>query len=291
MKVLYYPGCSLKNTFPEFEKSAYSACQELGIDLLEIPEWECCGVNPSLAEDNVMRHLGAIRSLINAQEKGKEIGTNVVVIICSMCYNVLKRVHLILEEDSDILDNVNAFIDDQPDYVPQLKVKHFLTMLEEIGLKEIEEKVRKPLKGLKVATYYGCLLLRPDEPKGIPIDNPEHPTIFENLVRSLGAEPVEFPFKSECCGNYHIVSDPDIVERRTRKIIASTRAAKADVITSSCPLCTYNLRRGNETLKQSQRVPVVFFTQLLALALGVNPHLSTEVKDRILKKIGGEQVA
>lgn len=289
MEVLYYPGCSLKNTYPEFEKSAYAACRELGIKLLEIPEWECCGVNPSLATDNVMRHLGAIRSLINAQEKGREVETDVVVIICSMCYNVLKRVHLILKEEPDTLENVNAFIDDQPDYVPRLKVMHFLSILKEIGFEKIEEKVDKPLTGLKVAAYYGCALLRPNKPKGIPIDNPEHPTILENLVRSLGAEPVEFPFKAECCGNYHIVFEPGIVEMRTKKIIGSARSARADIIISSCPLCTYNLRHGNETLNGSKRVPIVFFTQLLALALGVESHLSTEIEDEILKKIGGKK--
>ena len=287
MEVLYYPGCSLRNTYPEFEKSTYEACRKLGIELVEIPEWSCCGVVPSLATDNVMRHLGAVRSFVNAQEKGREIGTNIVVILCSMCYNVLKRVNLILKEEPDTLENVNNFIDDQPNYVAELKVMHFLTLLKEAGFENLREKVNKPLRGLKVAPYYGCALLRPDRPKGVPIDNPDNPAVLESFVKSIGAEPVHFPFRAECCGNYHIVLEPSIAEMRTKKIIGSAKSERADLILSPCPLCTYNLGRGNESLDKNGQVPVVFFTQLLALALGAKPYLPTEIEDQILKKIGG----
>ena len=277
VKVLYYPGCSLKNTYPEFEKSAYELCEKLDLELVEIPDWNCCGVVPSLAADNVMRHIGAIRSFINAQEKGREIGTNVVVTLCSMCYNVLKRVNLILKEEPDMLENVNAFIDDQPDYIPELKIVHLLNLLKDLGFEKLEEKVNNPLRGLKVAPYYGCALLRPNKPEGVPIDDPENPTILENLIQSVGAEPADFPFKMECCGNYHVVFEPNIVEMRTKKIIGSARSEKADIIISSCPLCTYNLERGRGTVDRSEQVPIVFFTQLLALALGVEPYLPTEL--------------
>jgi len=286
VRVLYYPGCSLRNSYPEFEKSTYEVCEKLNIELVEIPDWNCCGVVPSLAADNVMRHIGAIRSFINAQEKGKEIGTNVVVTVCSMCYNVLKRVNLILKEEADTLKNVNDFIDDQPDYVPTLKIVHFFDLLREIGFDKIKEKVSTPLEKLKVATYYGCALLRPE---GVQIDDPENPKVFQDLVISVGAEPVNFPFKIECCGNYHITFEPEIVEMRTRKIIGSARSENTDLILSPCPLCTYNLNHGNETLKEDERVPVVFFTQLLALALGVKSYLPAEIENQILKKIGEEK--
>lgn len=283
VKVLYYPGCSLRNSYPEFEKSIYEVCEKLGIELEEIPDWNCCGVVPSLAADNVMRHIGAVRSLINAQEKGKQIGTNLVVTVCSMCYNVLKRVNLILKEQEDTLKIVNDFIDDQPGYVPELKIVHFFDLLRDMDFEKLKEKVATPQEGLRVAPYYGCALLRP---KGVSIDDPDNPKIFENLITSIGAEPINFPFKIECCGNYHIVFEPSIVETRTRKIIGSARAEKADLILSSCPLCTYNLRCGNESLKEDERVPVVFFSQLMALALNVKSHLPAEIEDQILKKIG-----
>ena len=291
VELLYYPGCSLKNSYPEFELSALEACEKLGVKLLEIPDWACCGVNPSLATDNVMRHLGVVHSLINAREKGREIGTNVVATGCSMCYNVFRRVNLILRDEPDALETVNAFMDDQPDYVPEVEVVHLLTVLREMGFEKIQEEVIKPLKGLKVASYYGCALLRPNKPEGIPIDDPENPTVLEDLMRGLGAEPVEFPFKVECCGNYHVALRPDIVEMRTRKIIGSAKSRGANLLVSSCPLCSYNLERGNEALREEERIPVVFFTQLLALALGADPHLNEKLKGRILSWMGGDGLA
>jgi heterodisulfide reductase subunit B len=288
MRVLYYPGCSLRNSYPEFEKSTYEVCDRLSIELVEIPDWNCCGVVPSLATDNVMRHLGVVRSFINAQEKGKEIGTNEVVTVCSMCYNVLKRVNLILMEEVDTLKNVNDFIHDQPDYNPTLKIIHFFDLLRKIGFDKIKGKVSTSLDGLKVATYYGCALLRPE---GVQIDDPENPKVFQDLVISVGAEPVNFPFKIECCGNYHISFEPEIVEMRTQKIIESANSENADIILSPCPLCTYNLSHGNEMLKEDEQVPVVFFTQLLALALGVKSYLPTKIENQILKKIGEKKNA
>ena len=286
MKVLYYPGCSLKNSYPEFEMSALEACEKLGMELVEIPKWACCGVNPSLASDNIMRHLGAIRSLISAQEKANNLGNMDVVTVCSMCYNVMKRINIILRNEPDTLENVNAFIDDLPDYDVGLRVTHLLTLLEEKGFNSIRERVETPLKGLKVACYYGCALLRPNKPQGIPIDDYERPTILEKLMRSLGSRPVEFQFKAECCGNYHIVLEPEIVEIRTKKILNSARAVNADVVVSSCPLCTYNLEQGKDFLEGDDSVPVVFFTQLLALALGAESHLPAEIEDMISRNIG-----
>ncbi len=285
MKLLFYPGCSLKNNYPEFEKTSIEVCKKLGIDLIEIPKWTCCGVNFSLATDNVMRHLGAVRSFINAQKKIEEMDSNKVVTACSMCYNVLKRVNLTLKEDSDKLGTINSFIDDEPDYVPELEITHLITLFKEFGFEKIKSKVIKPLNGLKVASYYGCAILRPNKPKGIPIDNPDSPTIFEDLIRSIGAEPVDFPFKTECCGNYHIVFRPDIVEMRAEKIISSAKSRGADVIVSTCPLCLYNLQRGNEVFEEENKIPIVFFTQLMALALGTDPHLSDEIREKILKNV------
>jgi heterodisulfide reductase subunit B len=286
VEVLFYPGCSLKNSYPEFEMSALEACGKLGMELVEIPKWACCGVNPSLASDNIMRHLGAIRSLISAREKAEKLGAIDVVTVCSMCYNVMKRINLILRDEPDTLENVNAFIDDLPDYDVGLRVTHLLTLLEEKGFDSIRERVENPLKGLKVACYYGCALLRPNKPQGVPIDDHERPTILEKLMRSLGSRPVEFQFKAECCGNYHIVLEPGIVEMRTRKILDSARAVEADIVVSSCPLCTYNLEQGDESPEESDSVPVVFFTQLLALALGAESHLPAEIEEMISKKIG-----
>ncbi|NIQ06771.1 MAG: heterodisulfide reductase, subunit B, partial [Candidatus Korarchaeota archaeon] len=152
MKVVYYPGCSLKNSYPEFEKSTIEACKELGIELEEVPEWNCCGVNFSLS-DNIMRHLGAVRTFLNVQEEMGDVG-NKIVTLCSMCYNVLKRVNVTLKEERDTLENTNKFIEDFPNYRADLEIVHFLQLLkEEIGFDALKKKVKNPLEGVKIAPY------------------------------------------------------------------------------------------------------------------------------------------
>lgn len=271
-KVSYYPGCSLKNSYPEFEKSTLEVCKKLGIELEEIPEWNCCGVNFSLS-DNIMRHLGAVRTFINVQENlnGQE---NKIVTLCSMCYNVLKRVNQTLKEEPDTLENVNDFIEDQPDYLPTLEIVHFLNFLkEEIGFSKISEEINTPLKNVKVAPYYGCALLRPEE---VAVDSSENPKIFEQFIEAIGGETVEYPFKIECCGNYHSALKKDIAQRRSERIVKSALSSGADMIISPCPLCTYNLRMGME--ETGEDIPILFFTQALALALDVDPHLTSDIK-------------
>lgn len=272
MKVGYYPGCSLKNSYPEFEKSTIESCRELGIELEEVPEWNCCGVNFSLS-DNIMRHLGAVRTFLNVQEEMGDVG-NKIVTLCSMCYNVLKRVNVTLKEERDTLENINEFIEDFPDYRAELEIVHILQLLkEEIGFDTLKKKVKNPLEGVKIAPYYGCALLRPDS---VSIDSTENPKILEQFIESLGGEVVEFPFKIECCGNYHAAFRKNIVETRSRRIVDSALSAGADMLISPCPLCTYNLRLGAETA--GKEIPILFFSQILALSLDVEPHLSSEIK-------------
>lgn len=277
MRVLYYPGCSLKNSYPEFEKSAEEVCKKLNIDLEEIPEWNCCGVNFSLADDNIMRHLGAIRTFINAQEEGMaETENSTIVTLCSMCYNVLKRVNMTLKEEPDTLENVNDFIEDQPNYQGNLKVVHFLGLLrDQIGLEELAKTIEKPLEGVKIAPYYGCALLRPEETS---IDDSENPSILESVITTLGGEVVDYPFKIECCGNYHSAFKKEIVEARSQRILNAALSSGADLVLSPCPLCTYNLKVGSEAL--GKEIPVLFFTQILALAMGTNPHFSSDMKEK-----------
>jgi len=280
--MLYYPGCSLRNSYPEFEKSALETCTRLGIDLAEIPEWNCCGVNFSLS-DNIMRHLGAVRTLISAQEMPDLSGDEKVVALCSMCYNVMKRVNLTLKEDAEALENVNLFIDDEVDYRANLEVIHFLQLLrDDIGFDHLSDCVTVPLKGLKIAPYYGCALIRPES---IAIDAPENPSIMEEFIRSVGADPVDYPYKTECCGNYHTVMRKEIVELRSKVIVDSAKLAGADLVVSTCPLCTYNLRLGVRALEE--KTPILFFSQILALSLGVNPHLSPEREKNVRELLEG----
>jgi heterodisulfide reductase subunit B len=283
LKYLYYPGCSLKNTYPEFEKSALAVCKKLDILMEEIPDWCCCGVVSSLAVDNIMRLLGAVRTLIKAQERGKEIESNTLVSLCSMCYNVLKKVNHLLSKDPETLQNINDFIEEEPDYTAELEVIHLLKVLEDYGFYKIGDELVYPLTNLKVATYYGCALIRPNE---VAICDVEKPRLFEHLIRCLGAKTSEFSYKIQCCGNYHVVDEPEIVQMRGSKIIESARLGGADIILSSCPLCTFNLNQANASLKEEHRIPIIFFTQLLALALDVENYLPKKEKNLVLKSTG-----
>jgi len=180
MKLAYYPGCTLKTKAKNFEDSAIASAKALGIELVELPDWNCCGVVHSLVTDNLIFHLGAIRNLIRVQEMNE----NRVVVLCSMCYNTLKRTNLRIQNSPDELSKVNDFMYlEKEDYKGNVEVVHFLNILKnEIGFDKIKEKVKKPLKNIKIAPYYGCTLLRPKE---VSIDNPENPTVLEEIVEAL----------------------------------------------------------------------------------------------------------
>jgi len=282
IRVIYYPGCSLRNSYPEFEKSALEVSKKLDIHLEEIPEWNCCGVNFSLS-DNIMRHLGAVRTLIDAQEELSPETGNEITTLCSMCYNVLKRTNVVLKTEQDTLENVNDYIDDVPNYEAKLDVSHFLQLLrDKVGFDTLFNEITNPLSDLKIAPYYGCALLRPEN---VAIDQRESPTIMEEFIHTLGATSINYPYKTECCGNYHAAFRKEIVEIRSKSIVESAVSAGADLIISPCPLCTYNLGLGVKDLGKD--VPVLFFTQVLAMALDVDPHLPPEREELVLKNLQG----
>lgn len=272
MKFPYFPGCTLKKTAKNFEKSAIFSARHIGIDLVELPRWNCCGAVSSLTSDDLMHHVAPVRNLVRVQQMNESglVDNYRLVVLCSMCFNVLKRSNILVTKDAEKLKKINDFMDTEPDYNGNVKVLHFLEILrDEIGFESIKEKVVNPLQGLKVSAYYGCTLLRPRE---VGIDNPEAPTIMEEFIKSLGAEPVDNPYKSFCCGSYHTVDNKEIVAERAYKIINGARRNGADVIITSCPLCAFNLDNRQELTKklhpEFEYMPVLYFTQLMALAFG-----------------------
>jgi heterodisulfide reductase subunit B len=267
MKISYYPGCTLKNHAKNFEDSTLCALKSLNVEVEELPRWNCCGTVFSLTTDDLFHHLAPIRNLIRV----KESHSDKVMTLCAMCFNTLKRANERIKSDPESLDRINQFMyRENIEYKGDVKVFHFLEMLrDEIGFADIKQKVTKPLKDLKVANYYGCMLVRP---RDIGFDDVENPTVLENLMETLGAEPVDFPYKTECCGAYQTVDRKDIIADRTYHIITSAQSYGAEMITVSCPLCAFNLdQRQKETAKKYQEfksMPVLYFTQLLAIALG-----------------------
>ncbi len=269
-KIMFYPGCTLKGVAKNLEDSTVESARVLGYDFIELPGWTCCGAVYGLAQDSVKFTIANVRNLIKAQEYGKEIGDNRLIAVCSMCYNNLRRAHIDVMRNRDKLKTLDLFMDEEPDYEGNINVQHYLQFLKEYGFDNIAEKVNNPLKGLKVAPYYGCLLLRPDE---VAIDDREDPHIMEELLEILGAEVVDYPLKNECCGSYHTVDKREFVAERTYKLVSVARDVGADVIATSCPLCFFNLDRRQEIAKQKhndfEHMPIVYFTQLMAIAFGL----------------------
>ena len=269
----YYPGCTLKTTARNLEDSALAVARALGIELVELPRWNCCGVVASLTDDDLMRHLAPLRNLIRVQEAnaaGIVEDEMRLVTLCSMCFNTLKRTNARVAERPEDLEKLNELMYKEEDYEGGVEVVHFLEILREIDPETIRRNVKRPLEGLKVAPYYGCTLLRPKE---IGIDDPERPTAQDDIIRELGAEVVDNPRKTVCCGSYQTVANKDAVADLAYDILTHARAAGADVLTTFCPLCAFNLdNRQREVAARHpdfEHMPVLYLTQLMALAFGL----------------------
>ncbi len=271
MNLWYYPGCTLKTRAKNAEDSAIVSMAALGIDMVELPRWNCCGTVHSLAGDDLIHHIAPVRDLIRVKEQG---GSKVAT-ICSFCYNTLRRADILMRGDAEKRGTINSFMDEEPDYNGEVDVVHLLQVLrDDIGWKAISEKVKLPLEGLKVASYYGCTLLRPAE---VAIDNVEKPTVMQDLLRALGATVIEFPFATECCGSYQIVGNVGFALEAAKNILTSALRRGAEAVVLTCPMCDYNLGLAHRELKRQRGdlpdIPTLYFSQLLAIALG----LDTEV--------------
>lgn len=267
----YFPGCTLSTKARAMDVSARAAAAALGIKLVELDDWTCCGATFPLAKDSHIALSGPARILASAGD-----GPARLVTLCSFCYNTLKRTNHALATDKERRDKVNTFIEE--DYQCDTRVVHLLEVLrDETGFKALAERVNGRLKGLKVAPYYGCLLLRPAEE--LQFDDPERPTILEDFLSSLGCDPVDFPHRTECCGGFLTVSSPEVTAQASRRVVESAAKHGADLLTTTCPLCFYNLDRCQQDWEAHSalpRVPVVYFSQLLALALGEEGCLDSD---------------
>lgn len=272
-RLAYYPGCTLKTKAEHFEISALEVANALDTSLIEPSRWNCCGTVFSLTDDDLMHHLAPIRILIRIQEmmeSGSVEGRRVIV-LCSMCFNTLKRANLRMRENPEDLEKVNDMMYLEEDYKGKVEVFHFLELLRERGFDQIRKRVEKPLSGVKVAPYYGCMLLRPKE---IGIDDPEAPTIQGDLYQALGADVIEFPYARLCCGSYQTVHKKEVVGELAYDILSQAQQRGAELLVTSCPLCAYNLDNRQKEVQakhpEFQTMPVLYFTQLIALAFGLD---------------------
>ena len=257
MIVSYFPGCTLKNKAKDLDSYARRAAKALGVTLEEIENWQCCGGVYTTAKNEVATKLSSVRALKYASEKNQPLIT-----VCSACHNVIKQTNHEMQTNKAFCDKVNLYMAEENGYYGEAEIYHYLEMLRDIiGFDNVKKAVINSLKGKKIAAYYGCLLLRPN--KVMKMDDPENPTIIEELISALGAEPVIYARRNECCGAYVSLESPEGARRNASAIVENAKAAGAEMIITACPLCKYNLE------KFTSELPIIYFTEILAEALGV----------------------
>ena len=258
MKIAYYPGCTLKNRARDLDRYARETAAALGCEFEEIAEWQCCGGAYTSAKDEIATKLASVRALA----AGRDCSGRVVT-VCSACYNVLAQTNHEFLVNPDFDFKVNNYLKGEPEYHGEAGVVHYLTLLrDEIGFDAVAARVKNPLKGKKIAAYYGCLLLRPSE--ALAFDDPENPRIMEDFIRALGAEPVLCSMRNECCGGYLTLEDRSAARKRSSAVVRSAAETGADCMITACPLCLYNLTKNAD-----DPIPVRYFTDVMAEAFGL----------------------
>jgi heterodisulfide reductase subunit B len=265
-KIAYYPGCSGMGTSFEYDQSTRAVCRSLGVELVDVKDWSCCGSSPAHTVNHVLSAALSARNLVQAEAGGM----NKVATPCPSCLVNLRTADLRME-DPEFRAKVNALLD--LPYKGGVETQSVLQVLSEnVDRETLASKVVKPLTGLKIACYYGCIMNRP--PDLMCFDHHENPMAMDNLISAMGAEVVPFPLKVECCGASFGIPRREIVMKLSGKLLDAARRLEADAIVTACPLCQMNLdmRQGqiNDALHENFKIPVFYYTQLIGYALGVD---------------------
>jgi len=291
MKYAYFPGCSLESTGREFGQSTELVAEALGIELVEIPDWSCCGATSAHNLDHTLSVALPARSLGIAEEMGCD-----VVAPCAACYNRLRGAEIEMREKPALRDEINSKLEKK--FTGAVSVKSALEVFTtpEV-LEKVDANIRKELTGLKPACYYGCLLLRP--PKVLGFDDAEDPKSLDKAMETVGAKPVEWYFKNECCGASFGIAKSEIVVKLVGDIISNAKKHGANCIVTACPLCMTNLEMrqtaAGKLRGEDLTMPVFYFTELLGLAMetpGVKKCFASHLVDvnSALDAIDREQV-
>ena len=264
MKYAYYPGCSLSSTGVEYDISTKAVAKHFGIELDEIEDWNCCGATAAHSTNYMLSVALPARNLALAQKQGLDIA-----VPCAACFNRMKFAQSEIRKSTKLKDEVAEIIGMEP--TAKNEVKAMLdVMVNEIEPEKIKNAVIRPLTGLKVASYYGCLLVRP--PEVTNFDDPEDPQTMDRLVKMLGGEPVQWSYKVECCGASHSSSKPSVAVPMVMKILEDAKLNGADCVLVACPLCFMNLdmrqAQAARLANDNFYLPVIYFTQLMGLAIG-----------------------
>ncbi len=269
MKVSYYPGCSLEATGRPYDASTRQVCRTLGIDLEEVPEWICCGSSPALKMNHLLSLSLAAANLAAAQQQPQ----TPVVAPCPFCFRRLLSAQEEIQRDQDVRRQVRQVLETE---VPStLEIHNLLSFLHQyVGLGAIAAQVRRPLTGLKVLPYYGCYLVKPAQV--VHFDDPEHPSSLDEILKVLGAEVLDWDFKTECCGAGLAVSKTEQVVTLAGRLVREAVWRGAEALVVVCQLCQANLDLRQREMGRQDRtqynLPVFYFTQLMGLAFGWAPQ-------------------
>jgi heterodisulfide reductase subunit B len=262
----YFPGCSLEKLAVSYHRSTLETTQKLGVKLRELEDWNCCGSTTYFHIDELLAYTLTARNLAIAEKMGLD-----VVAPCSACFKNMYFTASHLKEDPDLAEHINyALEEDNLEFSGKHNVLHLLDMfVHEIGPEEIRRKVSQPLTGIRVAPYYGCQILRPRKDH----EEVENPRFFEDLLSAIGAEPIEYALKTRCCGGSLIISNRTAALNMVKNLLQLAIDRGAMVIATACPMCQVNLEcyQGavNQEFGTQYSIPILYFTQLIGLALGI----------------------
>ena len=264
----YYPGCSLLSGAKEYDHSIRVVFAHLGIELVDLEDWSCCGAVHADVHNPDGAVLLPARNLALAESQGMDR----ILAPCSGCYRNLRRASKRVASDKAMRLKVNDHLKEGLALTTDVEVVHPLyVLLNEYGLDGVKALVTRPLEGLRVASYYGCMLTRPKD----RFDSPERPIGLDHLVHALGAEIVDYPMKAKCCGGAMALSHSEVTARLTGNVLLSAKESQADIVTLACPMCHTALdayqSKAERALHRSLNLPVVYFTQLMGLAFGLDP--------------------
>ncbi len=281
-KVAYYPGCALEGSATAYDRSTRAVGKVLGLDLVEVKDWNCCG---AMEVKNIDAKIQTYLSSRVMSIAANEMNMDVVMAPCNGCYHNLKKAEYDLKNDADSREVVGRLSDKaghEAYAAGGVETIHALDWIREtIGEKGLGERVKNSLAGLKVANYYGCMYTRPrhifpEKDAGPGSESTSKPHFMDDLLAAAGAVNVEFPLKTACCGGAHTLSDSDTSTKLVLNILRAAEAAGAEVIATECPTCHSGLEmhqiRAETNFGQKTQVKIIYFTQLLGLALGLKPR-------------------
>ena len=272
MSYIYYPGCSLKGTGRAYEESLLSVFEALQIKVEELDDWNCCGATSYMSVSELKAFALCARNFALAERQAKDTGMTDLVVPCAACYLGLNKAKRYLDEYPDIRQKIDeALATADLAYNDHIRIRHPLDVLvNDFGPDNLAAKVTRPMKGLKVACYYGCQIVRPYA----DFDDQENPQSMNILVRALGAETVDWPLKTRCCGGSLTGTVQEVGQRLSYVLLSEAARRGADVIVTACPLCQFNLECYQKEMSRRfgtpVNIPVLYFTQLMGIALGVS---------------------